>query len=249
MFSPAALKQIRHSKLTLAKAKRELSECSSKQYDSGFTLIEVVVVVLMIAILAAIAAPSWFGFVQQRRVGTINDAIFRALQEAQSQAKKTKQDYSVSFRMKDGTPQIASYPTTTFVGTQDTKTDVEEESWQNLGKELQLKKDEVLLCSNLRETNAQRDNTSQNSGSMSCDLNNKERTIVFDHEGNLESGANLGANDEGLIISVAVPNPSDSTKALSGGVRCVKIKTLIGSMQTGRGKYDATNNKQGCPLP
>ena len=242
MIGSAALKRLGRSKLAIATAKPELSECQAQQHDHGFTLIEVVVVVLIIGILSAIAAPSWFGFIQQRRVGTVNDAVFRALQEAQSQAKKTKLSQSVSFRMKDGFPQIASYATKAA----DDSLNKPDNSWQNLGKELQLKKDQVLLCSNLAQTNASRNNTSQ-VAAISCDLENKERTIVFDHEGNLESGANLGS--DGLIVSVAVPKPNQPTQALAGGVRCVKVITLIGSMQIGRGKYDETNNKQGCPLP
>jgi prepilin-type N-terminal cleavage/methylation domain-containing protein len=53
----------------------------------GFTLLEVLVVMIMVGILSAIAAPSWLGFVNNQRINTSQAKIFQAIKVAQSDAK------------------------------------------------------------------------------------------------------------------------------------------------------------------
>jgi prepilin-type N-terminal cleavage/methylation domain len=56
----------------------------------GFTMFELMVVVVIIGILSAIAAPGWNAFINNQRTRTVNDAVFRALRSAQSDAKLKK---------------------------------------------------------------------------------------------------------------------------------------------------------------
>lgn len=53
----------------------------------GFTLLEVLVVMIMVGILSAIAAPSWLGFVNNQRISTSQNNIFQAIRVAQSDSK------------------------------------------------------------------------------------------------------------------------------------------------------------------
>ncbi|NEP29368.1 prepilin-type N-terminal cleavage/methylation domain-containing protein, partial [Moorena sp. SIO3I6] len=63
--------------------------------DAGFTLLELIVVILLVGILSAIAAPSWLAFVNRQRVNKVNERVLSAIQEAQREAKKKKLSYSV----------------------------------------------------------------------------------------------------------------------------------------------------------
>ena len=66
--------------------------------NSGFTLLELLVVIGMVAILSTIAGVSWLAFINNQRLGTANDAISRAMREAQSQARLRKLEWQASFR-------------------------------------------------------------------------------------------------------------------------------------------------------
>ncbi len=78
--------------------------------NSGFTLLEVLVVTLAIGILSAIAAPSWLAFVDTQRLNAAQSEVYQAMRQAQSQAKLQKLTWQASFREQNGTVQWAVHP-------------------------------------------------------------------------------------------------------------------------------------------
>ncbi|MEG5001086.1 prepilin-type N-terminal cleavage/methylation domain-containing protein [Microcoleus sp. B4-D4] len=107
MKTPPILLKYLHN-LT-AKARPNFHKTASKKNDAGFTLIEVLIIVLILGIFASIAAPSWLGFINRQRVRTVNDRVFQSLRLAQSEAKRTKREVTVTFSAPPVDP-----PTITF---------------------------------------------------------------------------------------------------------------------------------------
>jgi type II secretory pathway pseudopilin PulG len=158
--------------------------------------------------------------VQQRRVNSANDSVLRALQEAQSKAKTQKLRYSVSFRTQNGVPQVAVYP----------ESSTPDNYWKSLGDQVSFKPGQIWLGTNATSSNI--------AGSTLNNPNltdpNGVKAVTFDNSGALPTTPtpNLGS---GLIIAVAAAQPRSRPSApITSTRRCVKISTLLGSIQTGK---------------
>ncbi len=201
---------------TFAKKTKDLPSTS----QSGFTMIEILVVVILIGVLSAIAAPGWLTFVNRQRVGSANERVLGSIQKAQSEAKTKKLTYSVSVRTKiiagKSTPQIVVHPRATLA------VDVPDAQWENLGEPGQ-----ILLGKNI---------TSENSNSTTTTFSDSisaETLISFDYTGTLPNSKpeTKLVSPPGLIIAVGIPLSSTSV----GQKRCAMILTLLGTVSAAEG--------------
>jgi prepilin-type N-terminal cleavage/methylation domain-containing protein len=215
--------------LPIRKAKSPVLASPSKS-NAGFTAIEIVIVVLIIGILSAIAAPSWFAFNKQQRVNKANDAVLGALQQAQREAKRTKLSYSVSFRTQNQVPQVATYLAKDSNGNNVNPNATGFSGWQNLGKDFELKQGQVILYTNIN---------GQNQATASTPSIGTIGTITFNYMGALDltlemQTQNINLGNTGLIVTVAAPQAGNPTLPIAATKRCVIVKTLIGGMQTAK---------------
>ena len=78
--------------------------------NAGFTLVEMIVVIAIVGILAAVAGASFLGWLMRMRLNSAQYTALQAIREAQMTAKLRKSTWQASFREQNGKVQWAVHP-------------------------------------------------------------------------------------------------------------------------------------------
>ncbi|WP_052331015.1 pilus assembly FimT family protein [Planktothrix agardhii] len=222
--------------LLLTKQSKLKSQSNFHKNEAGFSLIEVVVVVLMVAILSAIAAPGWLGFVNRQRIYSLNDEVYRTIQNTQSEAKYKKEAHVVEFDGDSDPPRFRVYPRKDLdkLTIDPTVVAYLNKLWQPLSVSGSIKEKQVKLISNMEiQTSSDPKVKSDQPG----DFQNSDSgnwILVFNQYGEVvNKNGKTPVNDVPFTVTVSLPDGTSK--------RCVMVETLLGGMRTA----ENTN----CPTP
>lgn len=207
MKTPRILLKLLHN--STAKPSPNFNKSESRKGDGGFTLLEVLIIVLIVGIFASIAAPSWLAFINRQRVRTVNDRVFQSLRLAQSEAKRTKTGVTVTFSAPPVDP-----PTITFTPPLATGG-----STQTLNAGGEIKPGTIALSTNAIAF-----------GDVDIPLN----SIIFDYQGNVKKlprSTNPAITNARFVVTVAPANATPNSSAR----QCAIVETIIGGMRTAEG--------------
>jgi type II secretory pathway pseudopilin PulG len=204
---PILLKLLQNS---AAKPSPNFKQTAYRKGDGGFTIIELIVIVLLLGTLSAIAAPSWLAFINRQRVRTVNDRVFQSLRLAQSEAKRTKRDITITFSAPSIDPPTVTFDPPLATGG----------STQTLDAGGEIKPGTIALLTN-----------STVAGDPELPLN----SIIFDYQGNVKKlppSTNPAITNRRFVVTVSPAN--------GGGKQCAIVETIIGGMRTAEGKDPVT---------
>jgi type II secretory pathway pseudopilin PulG len=233
MKTPPILLKLLHN--SAAKPSPNFNKTASRKGEGGFTLLEVLLIVLVVGILVSIAAPSWLAFINRQRVRTVNDRVLQSLRTAQSEAKRSKRDVTVTFKYDPNTTPPLDPPTveidTNPAESDPLKKEIRKETFSSGGE---IKPRTIAI--------------STNAPAYADGYAVPANSIVFDYKGNVKRLPLDSNNIARLVVSVApfdasVPSGlAPNTKAK----QCVIVETILGGMRTDEGTFNPATG-QGCP--
>ncbi|MEO0767914.1 MAG: prepilin-type N-terminal cleavage/methylation domain-containing protein [Cyanobacteria bacterium J06649_4] len=82
----------------------------STDTERGFTLFELLTVIVVIGAIAALAMPTWLNFLEGRRLTTGRDQLYSKLRDTQEKAKSESIEWQFSIRERDDFVEWAMHP-------------------------------------------------------------------------------------------------------------------------------------------
>ncbi|MEA5451360.1 type II secretion system protein [Leptolyngbya sp. CCNP1308] len=169
---------------------------------AGFTLIEVLVVVIIASVLAAIAAPGWLAFLTRQRVSAVESDLIQTLKNAQQDAIQRRITFPV--QINDG----AASPTVIVNGRE-----------QNLGDSAD-NPGNIQLRSYVVADGDQDDDFD----TIVFDYRGMPAIGTSPSDGTMIDPEDASSEDLPFVISIRAGN--------SGAQQCVIVANLLGSLKT-----------------
>lgn len=187
--------------------------------ESGFTIVELALVMLIIGILSAIVAPGWLGFVNRQRLRNSTDRVYNAMQKAQNLAKRDKKTWQASFKNNGDTAQWAFHrpdevPPETQKGSQSDQT--ARDHWYELEEKIEIDTDADY-------TNMEIEKDDNNNDIYKIEFNYKGCPVGQDREQCTQTSLTF---PQKLTLK---NNNGDQTR------RCVLVQTQLGAMRIAEG--------------
>ncbi|MEH1850076.1 MAG: type II secretion system protein [Nostoc sp.] len=200
----------------------------NKYSNSGFTLPEMLVVVVLIGILATLGISNWLAFVEIHRLNTAQNEVYYAMRQAQSQATKDKLTKQATFRIQNGVVQWAVH---------------QAEAGQFIPNAV---KTNGNLWHNL-EPNTGIDEEENNKGKKETTLRKQTSQQVWRVIFNYQGCPIYEVGDECTNTSLRTLGQITLYSQNAGKVkRCVYVSTILGAIKTGNDHQRANENDKYC---
>jgi prepilin-type N-terminal cleavage/methylation domain-containing protein len=175
--------------------------------EQGFSLIEMLVVIFIIAVLAAIAGPGWLALLNRQRMTRAREDAVQVIRSAQVEARKTRSAQAVIFdydgRDDGNGDQTAPTMARAFVNADDTIS-APNSAWEELGGG-ELRPDQVIVS-----TVDGQDDVDTHDGSAA-----RATALVVEPDGTFDADM--------IPFTVKVELPS-------GASRCATVQSILGAM-------------------
>ena len=190
---------------------------------AGFTMIEILIIMLIVGIFCAIVAPCWLMFINNQRLKVSLDRAYAAMELAQSNAKRDKIAWQASFKQVGENVQVAIHQADT------PPAQVAANQWKNLEPQIQIDTEETTVLQ-VNEKNEQKEN-----GTI--------RRVMFNYRGCPVSRSDHDCTQTSIrakgTLTLYHPN-------LRNSQRCIIISTLLGHKRTSKRQSKPNDNKRYC---
>lgn len=187
---------------------------------AGFTVVELLTIVLILGIVSAISAPAWQMFINNYRIKTSVDRAYQAMVTARSNAKRDKIAWQASFKQVGNIVQVAIHKSDTPPAT------VPPGEWKSLEPDIQINTVDTTLKKVNENTNEIKEN-----GTVSRIMFNFQGCPVLKDRN--DDCTSLGAKGTFTLSHPHLPK----------GDRCVIISTILGHKRIAQRQKKAQNGR------